>query len=544
MNARSLSGINDVTSNGDVALTMNARSMSGINDTFGGGGDVFQAGNPNTFTGTNTFNTNRPTSTLATTPGTNDFITKSDGQSLFTNNTGDALLNGANTFTGLNTFNTNRPTSNLATAPGTNDFITKSDGETLFGGGGDALLDGGTEASPQTFTEFNQFDNTTIFNRIDIEPTTGGTGLTSILKMTAADNNLIEQEQTAVNSYQGNEIYQHGGTVNRIFQKATGTYLNRILQEGGDSLIETEGTLDAANIIVNSTAVASSPFGGGNINIEQATATVNGRLYIGTPPTNLPLFGNLTNPALGYFSFVRGGIYVDGEEGIRIPRRGLYDRTGLREWRIDHYSGGGSSQSGVNCLTFNFSATSDTSLLGNFLTKARLQSNGRLELDANLLQNQNFSDARLKTNNKYLENATESLLKLSVQTYDKAKVNNFNLNEPTGETVRETGLIAQEVYYNAPEFRDLVSAGREYNDEFDLSGNQSGDGKPEGTEIIPDEMDLSGVAIGEDPDYEGAGWSKTERASIEYQGFIAYLIKSNQELHERISILEAKINNM
>ena len=216
----------------------------------------------------------------------------------------------------------------------------------------------------------------------------------------------------------------------------------------------------------------------------------------------------------------------------------------MREWRIDHYSGGGSSQSGVNCLTFNFSATSDTSLLGNFLTKARLQSNGRLELDANLLQNQNFSDARLKTNNKYLENATESLLKLSVQTYDKAKVNNFNLNEPTGETIRETGLIAQEVYYNAPEFRDLVSAGREYNDEFDLSGNQSGDGKPEGTEIIPDEMDLSGVAIGEDPDYEGAGWSKTERASIEYQGFIAYLIKSNQELHERISILEAKINNM
>ena len=544
MNARSLSGINDVTSNGNVALTMNARSMSGINDTFGGGGDVFLAGNPNTFTGTNTFNTNRPTSTLATTPGTNDFITKSDGQSLFTNNTGDALLNGANTFTGLNTFNTNRPTSNLATAPGTNDFITKSDGETLFGGGGDALLDGGTEASPQTFTEFNQFDNTTIFNRIDIEPTTGGTGLASILKMTAADNNLIEQEQTAVNSYQGNEIYQHGGTVNRIFQKATGTYFNQILQEGTNSLIETEGTLDAANIIVNSTAVGTSPFGGGNINIEQATATVNGRLYIGTPPTNLPLFGSLTNPAIGYFSFVRGGIYVDGEEGIRIPRRGLYDRTGLREWRIDHYSGGGNTQSGVNCLTFNFSATSDTSLLGNFLTKARLQSNGRLELDANLLQNQNFSDARLKTNNKYLENATESLLKLSVQTYDKAKVNNFNLNEPTGETIRETGLIAQEVYYNAPEFRDLVSAGREYNDEFDLSGNQSGDGKPEGTEIIPDEMDLSGVAIGEDPDYEGAGWSKTERASIEYQGFIAYLIKSNQELHERISILEAKINNM
>jgi len=266
MNARSLSGINDVTSNGNVALTMNARSMSGINDTFGGGGDVFQAGNPNTFTGTNTFNsnrptstlattpgsndfitksdgealftsstgdvtlagnpnaftgtntfntnrptstlattpgstdfitkqdgealftnntgdvtlagnpntftgtntfnTNRPTSTLATTPGTNDFITKSDGEALFTNNTGDVTLAGnPNAFTGTNTFNTNRPTSTLATTPGTNDFITKSDGESLFTNNtGDALLAGGTEASPQTFTEFNKFDKLTKFN--------------------------------------------------------------------------------------------------------------------------------------------------------------------------------------------------------------------------------------------------------------------------------------------------------------------------------------------------------------------------------------------
>ena len=179
MNARSLSGINDVTSNGDVALTMNARSMSGINDTFGGGGDVFLAGNPNTFTGTNTFNTNRPTSTLATTPGSNDFITKSDGEALFTNSTGDVTLAGnPNTFTGTNTFNTNRPTSTLATTPGSNDFITKSDGEALFTNNtGVALLAGGTEALPQTFTEFNQFDKLTKFE--GVRPQLVATGTTT-----------------------------------------------------------------------------------------------------------------------------------------------------------------------------------------------------------------------------------------------------------------------------------------------------------------------------------------------------------------------------
>jgi len=168
MNARSLSGINDVTSNGEVALTMNARSMSGINDTFGGGGDVFQAGNPNTFTGTNTFNNNRPTSTLETAPGLNEFITKRDGDSLFTNNTGDALLAGnPNTFTGTNTFNNNRPTSTLETAPGSNEFITKRDGDSLFTNNtGDALLAG----NPNTFTGTNTFNNNRPISTLETAP--------------------------------------------------------------------------------------------------------------------------------------------------------------------------------------------------------------------------------------------------------------------------------------------------------------------------------------------------------------------------------------
>ena len=90
---------------------MNARSMSGIvSGSESGGGDALLAGNPNTFTGTNTFNNNRPSSTLNTAPGSNEFITKQDGESLFTNNTGDAILDEGSEaspqiFTGVNTFN-------------------------------------------------------------------------------------------------------------------------------------------------------------------------------------------------------------------------------------------------------------------------------------------------------------------------------------------------------------------------------------------------------------------------------------------------------
>jgi len=509
--------------------------MSGINAN--ATGDALLAGGtattPQTFTGFNQFDeltkfkTTRPqlVATDATTnPTANDFLTKTDGDDLYGSSTNDALLDGGEfsndpqIFTGFNQFDEltkysiTRPqligTANPVT-PATTDFITKGDGEALFTNNtGDALLDGGTAEAPQSFTGINEFENDIVFEGKIEQKDTGSA-------------NLLSQVAT-------------GSTINIFSQTGISSTVNSITQVGANSTFNTDGTIEAAGSITLNTAQA------GNLNVSTSTNTTNGRLFMGNPPTVLPISGTLP----GYIFLVQGGVYIDGEEGIRMPRRGLYNRTGEREWRIDHYSGGGNTQSGVNCLTFNFSATNGGNAGGPFYTKARLQSNGRLELDANLLQNQNFSDARLKTNNKYLENATESLLKLSVQTYDKAKVNNFNLNEPTGETIRETGLIAQEVYYNAPEFRGLVSAGREYNDEFDLSGNQTGDGNPEGTEIIPDEMDLSGVPIGEDPDYEGAGWSKTERASIEYQGFIAYLIKSNQELHERISILEAKVNNM
>lgn len=124
----------------------------------------------------------------------------------------------------------------------------------------------------------------------------------------------------------------------------------------------------------------------------------------------------------------------------------------------------------------------------------------------------------------------------------------------------EVGLIAQEVYYNAPEFRHLIETG--YNKTYDASyttyedvSHTIWDGDVSNTtfekvsavvpkrlktntKIIPSEMDLSGVPIGEDPDYEAAGWSKEDPASVNYQGFIPYLIKSIQELTERLAALE------
>jgi len=99
-------------------------------------GDVKLNGNPNAFTGTNTFNSNRPTSTIATTPSSTDFITKQNADDLYApvSVDGDVTQSGANGFTGTNTFNTNRPTSTIATTPSSTDFITKQNADALYGG--------------------------------------------------------------------------------------------------------------------------------------------------------------------------------------------------------------------------------------------------------------------------------------------------------------------------------------------------------------------------------------------------------------------------
>ena len=129
------------------------------------------------------------------------------------------------------------------------------------------------------------------------------------------------------------------------------------------------------------------------------------------------------------------------------------------------------------------------------------------------------SDDRIKINETLIINATETLSKLTPQIYDK--YTNMDLS---GATNVESGLIAQEVYYNAPELRHLVQVAS------DRSRNN----------ITPDEMDLSSVDIRNDPDYGSHGWSNTEPSSLNYIGLIPYLIKSNQELHERIKQLESK----
>ena len=132
----------------------------------------------------------------------------------------------------------------------------------------------------------------------------------------------------------------------------------------------------------------------------------------------------------------------------------------------------------------------------------------------------NSSDDRLKENAESIEHACETLSKLKPQLYDKKPDIE---NEDPKSWYKESGLITQETYYDAPELRRLVYRGSPETDE-------EGNGLP--LPEIPTSIDPS-----QDTDY--SSWGK-ESASVNYIGLIAYLVKANTELHEILKALESK----
>ena len=181
----------------------------------------------------------------------------------------------------------------------------------------------------------------------------------------------------------------------------------------------------------------------------------------------------------------------------------------------------------------------------------KLRANGDLIISGSL----NPSDDRLKTNEVFLENATETLMKLKPQKYDKHEfsfieispeeysnvvdgnvyiesvnklfdVNDFNYS-PTeniwykrtlsDDTHKEAGLIAQDIWYDTPELRYLVSV--------------PGDAQiPETKPKTSDDPTI-------DPDYEN--WGRTN-AAVNYTYLIPYLIKATQELNTELQAEKEK----
>jgi hypothetical protein len=127
------------------------------------------------------------------------------------------------------------------------------------------------------------------------------------------------------------------------------------------------------------------------------------------------------------------------------------------------------------------------------------------------------SDDRVKVDETFIVNATETLMKLRPQTYTRYAMM-VDETRPNLDSWRryEAGLVTQEVYYDAPELRHIVNV----SDDADLSGE---DIRTSDDPIV-------------DPDYRNWGSSVS---SLDYIQLIPYLIKSNQEQEEEIRVLSA-----
>jgi hypothetical protein len=131
-----------------------------------------------------------------------------------------------------------------------------------------------------------------------------------------------------------------------------------------------------------------------------------------------------------------------------------------------------------------------------------------------------YSDDRIKRNETYIEDAINTLEKLRPQIYDKYIMQSGVIYE---SAQREAGLIAQEVFYDAPELRYIVSVPDSANSNIVYSSN----------------VNSSDPSI--DPDYSSWG---AESAGINYICLIPYLIKAVQELSADIKVLKSRLDSM
>ena len=290
----------------------------------------------------------------------------------------------------------------------------------------------------------------------------------------------------------------------------------------------------------------------GTTPVEKLTLTNSGRLGIGTTTPDAPLNieksetftsgghnfpavstvmkQSSTNPALIFGTEGGNTPYITDGDGDSVNTPGLLIKE--REHDRMYFTRGG----GIKVST-NFGTPSSPYTMFMFGNGGHhidsYSSTGRdtigsgypMHINVNAFQNivvrgiTNLSDDRIKEDEQFIENATDTLLKLRPQTY------NIYPPEISGNTIVadhskpssfESGLIAQEVYYDAPELRHIVTIN-------DLSGNK----------IIPSSDDPS-----EDPNYSDWG---NMAASINYTEIIPFLIKSNQEQQAEIEELKARI---
>jgi hypothetical protein len=239
----------------------------------------------------------------------------------------------------------------------------------------------------------------------------------------------------------------------------------------------------------------SGTVGGGS---ELMTILDTGNVGIGAASPSYPLHvQSSTNPQMliGNSSGGGGNIYFgNGNHGVGRGT-GKINFTDVNDVVL-HTAGSGNAGLATNYANYYLKLTNGGVVLHNGSTV-------------------HSSDDRIKINEERITNATETLMKLDPQIYDKTiDINSSNVFG------REAGLIIQDVWYDAPELRYLVLPADDANPSEE---------KPQRSDNIQ-----------EDPDYSDWG---SKSGHFNYTGLIPYLIKSNQEQQALIDDLDTQLQD-
>ena len=359
------------------------------------------------------------------------------------------------------------------------------------------------------------------------------------------------ERATPVASIEGYDKYAGGNYAGAMALKAHGNEVMRLMSDGSvgigttspDSTLHVNGNALIGNVpAYGKYTDAQLTLGGAHNTTTNYNNDSQIKLLIsgGNNDNNSPYYimcedennhdlfyvkGDTTGQGSKNKMFVRGKVEIKApdNENAELSLLGTNQGTGIVYVGQSSSHGGGIEYNGDNSPGTTGAGADRITLFrrtaGNdYWTAYNLHNSDDWRFRNNVYANNSLlsSDDRLKTGEKNIENATESLLKLKPQIYDKHQ----SLDEFDLETVKESGLIAQEVYYDAPELRHLVH--------YDKDAE------------IPAKKPFTDEDPTKDPDY--SSWGK-ETACVNYQGFIAYLIQSVKENEKDKKALTALVHS-
>ena len=240
--------------------------------------------------------------------------------------------------------------------------------------------------------------------------------------------------------------------------------------------------------------------------------------------------------AIGYFA----GYNAQGGSSVAIGDSAGNVTQGGACVAVGKYAGGtsqgtestaigcfaGQNSQGSSAIALGYDAATNSQPANTFRTRfgSVRNANGNeyihITNGGEIVRGNGYSDDRLKYDEKFITGAVKSLFKLRPQEYlKKPKL----IPDPghDEEWIHESGLMAQEVYYSAPEMRHLVTVA-------DIAGDVD--------TLTPAPSDDPS----QDPDYSVWG---DKPSGIKYIQFIPYLIKGIQEIVTELPRSKTTVSN-